>query len=82
MIDFTKILFLDIDVERLLRLDILDFKTEVSERTGVLANRKIAEYHFCKIVIYDKGVVLFTGSIHKLWNSINNIVALLFPNPF
>ena len=35
----------------------------------------VAEYHFCKITIYETGSVYFTGSLHKLWNSLNNIKA-------
>jgi hypothetical protein len=35
----------------------------------------IAEYHHCKIIIYDTGKVFFSGSIHKLYNSLNNIKA-------
>ncbi len=75
MIDYIKIILLNIDVDRLLNLSFLDFKIEVSEKTGELSTNRIAEYHFCKITIYDSGVVLFTGSIHKLWNSLNEIKA-------
>ncbi len=75
MIDYIKIILLNIDVDRLFNLSFLDFKIEVSEKTGELPKNRIAEYHFCKITIYDSGVVLFTGSIHKLWNSLNDIKA-------
>lgn len=48
--------------------------------TGEIANKLIAEHHFCKTIIYqDTEVVLFQGSIHKLWNSLNNIDA---PNDY
>ncbi len=80
MIDYIKILLLNIDVNRLLKLSFLDFKIEVSEKTGELSTKKTAEYHFCKITIYDTGIVLFTGSIHKLWNSLNDIKAPNFNN--
>ncbi len=56
-------------------LEKLEFKTEVSERTGEFSTKRIADYHFCKITIHDSGIVLFTGSIHKLWNSLNQINA-------
>ena len=72
MIDFTKILLLGIDLKRLYNLPQLEFKTEVSEKTGVLSTKHTAYYHFCKIVIYDSGLILFSGSIHKLYNSIKN----------
>lgn len=72
MMDYVKISLIDSDIERLLKLPFLDFKTEFSEKTGELSTKKKAEYHFCKITIHDTGAVLFTGSIHKLWNSLNN----------
>ncbi|MFY0603250.1 MAG: hypothetical protein JXQ93_04830 [Flavobacteriaceae bacterium] len=74
MIDYIKILLKDIDIERLLHLSELEFKFEVFH-TGECSKKKTAEYHFCKIVIYESGIVLFTGSIHKLWNSLNNVKA-------
>ncbi len=80
MIDYIKILLLKIDPDRLLKLSFLDFKIEVSEKTGELSTKRIAEYHFCKITIFDTGVVLFTGSIHKLWNSLNDIQAPNYKN--
>src|SRR5690606_31880189 len=36
---------------------------------------KKADYHYCKIIVYDSGLVLFSGSIHKLWNSLNGVSA-------
>lgn len=73
MIDYVKILLLGIDVERLSEL--LKFKLEVLEGTGEYSSKKIAEYHFCKITIHESGTILFTGSIHKLWNSLNDVKA-------
>lgn len=71
MIDYVKISIIDVDIDRLLNLDCLEFVSEVSTKTGVLSNKSVTEYHCCKIVVFDRGVVLFTGSIHKLWNSLN-----------
>lgn len=51
----------------------LDFKAEFSEKTGEIFGKKAAIYHYCKILIYDSGLVLFTGSIHKMFNSIHGI---------
>jgi len=73
LIDYTKILLIGIDTNRLLNK--LEFKTLVSEKTGELSSKKITKYHFCKITIYDSGIVLFSGSIHKLYNSLKNIKA-------
>ncbi len=75
MIDYTKILIIRADILRLEKLSQLDFVNQVSEKTGLLANKKVAEYHHCKITIYDSGTVLFTGSIHKMYNSIKGIIA-------
>lgn len=80
MIDYIKILLINININRILQLPYLDFKVEVSEKTGEISTKRIAEYHFCKITIYDTGVVLFTGSIHKLWNSLNDIKAPNYKN--
>ena len=80
MIDYIKILLSNIDVKHLLQLTYLDFKVEVSNDTGELSTKKIAEYRFCKITIYDTGTVLFTGSIHKLWNSLKDIKAPNYKN--
>ncbi len=75
MIDYVKILINDVDLNRLTNLPSLEFKTEVSERTGELSNKKTAKYLFCKITIYDSGIVLFTGSIHKFWNALHDVKA-------
>lgn len=75
LIDYVKIKVDNIDVDRLVNHPELDFKIEVSERTGELSTKRVAQYHFCKIIIYDSGLVLFAGSIHKLYNSLNNILA-------
>lgn len=75
MIDYVKILLKDIDAESIFDIPLLDFKTEVSEKTGEISTKKTADYHFCKVVIYDSGLVLFTGSIHKLWNSLHKVYA-------
>ncbi|NAS32436.1 hypothetical protein GTQ40_15735 [Flavobacteriaceae bacterium R38] len=53
----------------------MDFKIVVSESTGELSRKRIADYNYCKIIIYDSGIVLFTGSIHKMYNSLHDIKA-------
>ena len=74
MIDYIKILLKNIDIIRLLNLPQLEFKFIASE-TGEYSTKRVADYHFCKITVYEAGIVLFTGSIHKMWNSLNGIVA-------
>jgi hypothetical protein len=53
----------------------LEFKTVVSNKTGKVSTKSVADYHFGKITIYESGLVLFTGSIHKLWNSLCKVKA-------
>lgn len=73
LIDYAKILIKDIDTERLEKQ--LEFYRGICLDTSEYKTKQIAEYHFCKITIFDSGVVLFSGSIHKFWNSINGYLA-------
>jgi hypothetical protein len=76
MIDYVKILINQPNRHKLLESDKLDFKGAYSKTTGEFKEDKlISEYHFCKITIYDSGRVYFSGSIHKMWNSINGVTA-------
>lgn len=73
-------LIIGIDIERLFSLDCLTFKSQISKSTGeVNESIFIAEYRFCKIKILkantENPIVLFAGSIHKLWNDLNGIIA-------
>ncbi len=73
--DYTKIIIRDIDSNYLKTHAFLDFKRVVSVSTGEYQNFKVAEHHFCKIKVYDSGFIIFSGSIHKMWNSIKGIKA-------
>lgn len=73
LIDYAKILIKDIDTKRLEKQ--LEFFRGVCLDTSEYKTKQVAEYHFCKITIFDSGVVLFSGSIHKFWNSINGYLA-------
>lgn len=80
MVDYTKILITGINIERLYSLDCLDFASQISKTTGeVNESIFIAEYRFCKVKILKANsqnpIVLFAGSIHKLWNDLNGIMA-------
>ena len=75
MTDYTKIKLIDIDIERLFSLPCLEFKTIYNLKTYELSRKHVAKYHHCKITIYDTGSVYFSGSIHKLYNSLNDIKA-------
>jgi hypothetical protein len=75
MIDYIKLNIKNCNIPKLLNKEALEFKRKVSEKTGELENKTVAEYHTCKITIYDSGLVVFSGSIHKMNNSLNGIVA-------
>ncbi len=75
LIDYVKIKVLNADIKHLLNSN-LEFKTVVSEKTGELSSKKVAEYHFSKIIIYeDANLIFFQGSIHKMYNSLIGIKA-------
>lgn len=80
MVDYTKIYLLNIDVQKLLKSTKFDFKGSYSKTTGEInENVLVADYRFCKITIKNAQSknphVLFTGSVHKLWNDLNGIKA-------
>lgn len=79
-VDYTKMLITGIDINRLSSLPGLDFKCKISKTTGEINESVfIAEYRFCKIKILNANsenpIVLFTGSIHKLWNDMHGTLA-------
>lgn len=75
-LDYVRFKILNPDTSKLLRSKSLDFKGEYSESTGeIFQNKLIAEFHFCKVEVYKSGSVYFSGSIHKLYNSLHNILA-------
>ena len=80
MVDYIKLHLKDIDIERLGNLPYLEFIRGVSERTGELLDKKEAHYHCCKITVYDTGTIVFSGSLHKLYNSLKNLNPLNFNN--
>jgi hypothetical protein len=75
MIDYIKLQILNINIVKLLNNKKLDFKTVVSESTGEISTKSVATFHYCKITVYDSGIIIFQGSIHKLFNSIKGIIA-------
>ena len=77
MIDYVKIELKNIDLHRLLSLSELKFYSQVSQQTGEIkeSTKQIATYHYCNITLYESGYLEFTGSIHKLWNSLNGVKA-------
>lgn len=88
MVDYVKMYLINIDTERLLNLSALDFKSEISRSSGDINETVfIAKYYQCEIIIKRNNKedntdgllvnphVLFTGSIHKMWNEFNRIKA-------
>lgn len=86
--DYVKMYLINIDTERLLNLSVLDFKSEISKSSGDINETVfIAKYNHCEITIKKNNKedntngmlvnphVLFTGSIHKMWNEFNRIKA-------
>lgn len=68
MIDYIKIQIKNIDPTPLFSK--LDAILEVSNSTGQIF-RKVLKIHHCTIKIINNDLIEFTGSIHKLYNSIN-----------
>ena len=75
LIDYIKILVKSVNIEHLYSNPNLTFFRKVSTQTGEVKTKEIAHYHFCNITIYDNGTVIFKGSIHKFWNSLNQCLA-------
>lgn len=85
MIDYVKIYFEKIDIKKILSNKELNFCGHYSKTTGEINdNILIADYHFCKITIKNaksqNPKIFFTGSIHKLWNDLNEIKAPNYNN--
>ena len=76
MIDYVKLLIYQPNISKLKQSEQLDFKGSISVTTGEVKEVKLtAIYHFCTITIHESGRVYFTGSIHKMWNSLQGIIA-------
>lgn len=73
MTDYFKIEVLNPDLNYIENQSGLEFDSLLNHTTGEISGRKIAEHHFCKITIYESGAVYFSGSVHKLWNSLNGV---------
>ena len=71
--DYIKLHIRNIDTARL--LEALDFSVEVSTATGEIQTVRFCTYHYCTIKVYDSGLVQFSGSVHKMWNSLKSITA-------
>ncbi|WP_394776757.1 hypothetical protein [Flavobacterium sp.] len=79
MIDFIRILLKDYECLELERNPILDFFDTINLSTGELKTinkngnkvtpSKKAFYNGLEFLIYDTGIVLLSGSLHKYWNN-------------
>lgn len=70
MVDYVKILLRNVNKDRLLQK--LDFQTDVHFNTGETAGKYFCEIHYCTIEIFESGNIFFKGSLHKLWNSLQD----------
>lgn len=73
MIDFVKVGLVENDLNC---NKYLDFKCPVSKKTGVLDTKSIAEYKGLKFIVYDSGVTILKGSLHKFYNNVHGFHAL------
>lgn len=69
MIDFAKIEIFGLSQDVWTSSKYLDFKQEVSLKTGELAKCKIATYLGMKFKISDSGRMFLQGSLHKYYNA-------------
>ncbi|WP_299713788.1 hypothetical protein [uncultured Tenacibaculum sp.] len=72
-VDYTTLHLGSYNCNRILNNPFLDFGLNYNENGVVLDNKRVAEHHFCKIIVYDNGTVLFKGSMHKMYNSLKGI---------
>ena len=82
MLDYIKLHVDDAEIADLFNNPLLDFKYETSRTTGEEGRWYRSNYHHCKLSVYkypgnitQKGRVIFAGSIHKMWNSLNDVLA-------
>ncbi|MFD0993205.1 hypothetical protein [Tenacibaculum geojense] len=74
-VDYTTLLLRGCNADEVLNNPLLDFSLNYNEHGVVIDNKRVAKYHFCKVIVFDNGTVLFKGSLHKMYNSIKNIRA-------
>lgn len=86
MVDFQKSKVRYVDPNVWLNHDSLDFKAEISERTGEISNKSVAEYFGLKFILYFNkhkrdlvDSMWIHGSLHKYSNFLKGISA---PNQF
>ena len=75
MLDYLKIRVENPNLYDIMNHKDLEFKTVVSVKTHLPSTKYVSEYHFCKVTVFDSGLVFFSGSIHKMWNSLQKIEA-------
>lgn len=73
MIDFVKVDIRGCNIEQLRANKRLDFKRKISESTGELDNKRIAEFHHMELHVFDSGYIQLTGSLHKAYNSLARV---------
>ena len=75
-LDYVKLKIRNPNINKILQSKKLNFKGNYSQSTGEIFETKlIAKIHYCKVEVFKSGSVYFTGSVHKLFNSLNGILA-------
>lgn len=75
-VDYIKFKAENVNLDYLINDSGLDFKAELSKTTGEISIKQVANFHYCKVTVYEKTqMLIFSGSIHKLWNSLNGLDA-------
>ncbi|MCG8769619.1 hypothetical protein [Tenacibaculum finnmarkense] len=75
MMDYIKAPLIGVNTKRLRALPFLHFKGTFDDDTNEIDTKLVAKHHFCTITIYKDESVMFTGSIHKMYNSLKGIIA-------
>jgi hypothetical protein len=70
MIDYCKIQILNVDLNWIKNR--YDFLTEFKPNTSEVSEKYTYKLHYSTITIYPSNIILFRGSLHKLYNSIYN----------
>ena len=68
MVDFVKLAIPRDKRQGLEGNSMLNFILQVSEKTGEILNRKVAEYKGLKFIIWNSGYIELQGSLHKYYN--------------
>lgn len=75
MIDYVKAEVYGCNFTDWLDIEYLDFKGTHSTKTGLIESKNVAKYNNLTFTIYDSGLMVVSGSLHKYYNRLQNIKA-------